>query len=281
MEIKEVTAQRILNPTSLELCEYVINPYRGCAYSCLYCYAQFNKAALKDPREWGEYVDVRINAADLLVKEIKEKRPSRVLIGSTTECFSPVCRQNNVMSDILCVLNEYGVFYSILTRSPLIIDFMDGLSKGFCESVYFTVNNFNNGLKNILEPKSPDFMARIEAVKKLQSNAINVIPYFCPVLPEISDFESIFDTFENVRKIDFEGLNFNLGNIDKIILDISELTPGIGEMYLKMKNDGDYYGLVWDRIRKKVKEKASELKKEHDIFIHEHGKYFENEYNRK
>lgn len=278
MEIREVTAERVLNPTSIDLGDYVINPYRGCAFSCLYCYAQFNKVATKDKRGWGEYVDIRINSADLLRKEIEKNRPKRVLLGSTTECFLPVCKKYSLISDILDILNESGIYYSILTRSPLITDYLKQLTVGFCENIYFTINNFDKDLKRILEPKSPGFEDRISSVLMLIDNNINVIPYFSPVLPGITETESIFESFEKVDSIDFEGLNFNLGNIDEIIFEIADVYPEVSIMYEKMKKEKAYYEEVWSRAKKEIIINADKYKKNPNVFVHGYNGFFENKY---
>ncbi|MBI4650883.1 radical SAM protein, partial [Candidatus Desantisbacteria bacterium] len=73
-EINEVEIQRILNPTSINLGEYVINPYMGCEYSCLYCYVKSNRIMSKKGKAWGTFLDVRINAPLLLEKELKANR---------------------------------------------------------------------------------------------------------------------------------------------------------------------------------------------------------------
>lgn len=281
MEIKEVSAATILNPTSIDLGDFVINPYRGCEFSCLYCYARFNKAALKDTRKWGNYIDVRINAPELLEKELLAKKPSKVLIGSTTECFQPAETKYRVTQKILELLNKHKIYYSILSRSALACEYIPLLNKGFCNVIYFTLNNYNDNLKNLLEPKSPQFAARINAVEKLSASGINVIPYFSPILPFISKPEDIFSTFKNIKRIDFEGLNFNLGNIQQVINAVSILHPEIEEKFLKMLNDVNFYNETWEKIKTEIKEKALLNNMQYEIFIHGFKSYFENQYIKK
>ena len=84
MEIIEQNITTILRPTGINLAPYVINPYQGCQMGCCFCYAQFSKVAKKEVMPWGSYVKVKINAAQVLVKEIKDIRPDSVLIGATT-----------------------------------------------------------------------------------------------------------------------------------------------------------------------------------------------------
>ena len=278
MQIKEVNATRILNPTSIDLGEYVINPYKGCQFSCLYCYVRYNKVVKAEPRQWGDYVDARINAPEQLEKELSLKKPRRVLLGSTTECFQPIEAKYRLTGRILEILNKNGVYYSILTRSPLIIDYISLLSKGLCEGVYFTINNFDDKLKFLLEPKSPPFQARTNAINKLLEHKIPVIPYLSPVLPRISDTKSIFSVFGGAGRIDFEGLNFNLGNIKEVIGAIGSLYPDRKELYENMATDINIYNAVWDITRKDIMRQAINAKKNHDIYIHQLHSYFNNKY---
>ena len=129
-QFKEVKIKRILNPTSIDLGEYVINPFMGCEFACLYCYVRSNRVVSRKGKAWGEFVDVRVNAPDLLEKELIVRKPKVVLLGSTTECFQPIERRYAVTSKVLGILNKYKVYYIILTRSPDIINYMPLLKAG-------------------------------------------------------------------------------------------------------------------------------------------------------
>ena len=278
MEIREVKVSKALNPTSINLGEYVINPYKGCAYSCLYCYVRFNRVTMRESRNWGEYLDVRINTPELLEKELSKKKPKRVLLGSTTECFGPYEKQFNIMGQILDILNRNKIYYSILTRSPIINDYIDKLEKGYCEGIYFTVNDYEISLKNMLEPKTPDFTLRNRVVNKLIDRGLPVIPYFSPVFPYISKFNDIFKSFPKADCVEFEGLNFNLGNISKVIEFIGKHCPDIGVLYNEMRYNESVYKRVWGSIKKDIIKEAIRHKKNHNTYIHRLHSYFENKY---
>jgi DNA repair photolyase len=82
MEIKEIHSKTILS--SSQVYDYVINPYVGCQHACSYCYARFMKRFSGHKEPWGEFVDVKINAADLLQKEVKKKKKGRLTTSSST-----------------------------------------------------------------------------------------------------------------------------------------------------------------------------------------------------
>lgn len=278
MEIREVEVSRILNPTSIDLGEYVINPYRGCAVGCLYCYARFIKTAQRDSRKWGEYVDVRGNAPKLLEKELAKKKPKRVLLGSTTECFQPVERVYRLSRRILEILNENRVYYSILTRSPFILDCLALLKEKYCESVYFTVSDYPQDLKSLLEPNSASFDVRRQAIERLLEEKVPVVPYVSPVLPFIFDARHFCESFYNAGRIEFEGLNFNLGNIEKVIMSVISVYPELKEHYLNMKSDGKIYDTVWETVERTIAGEAEKAGKKYHIYVHGLGAYFNNKY---
>ncbi len=77
VKIKEISSKSILS--SSKVYDYVVNPYVGCQHGCSYCYARFMKRFTGHKEPWGDFVDVRINALDLLNKEIEKKQKEHSL----------------------------------------------------------------------------------------------------------------------------------------------------------------------------------------------------------
>jgi DNA repair photolyase len=277
-EYNTVKISHILNPTSIDLGEYVINPFMGCEYACLYCYVRYNRVISKKEKPWGTYVDIRINAPKLLEKEILLKKPKSVLLGSTTECFQDMEKKYKITKKILEILNRYGVYYTILTRSPYIKEYIDLLKKGFCRKIYFTINNMGPRLKLRLEAKSPPYEERENAINKLLDNGVHVVPYFSPLLPWVSDFKDGFTKFPKARSIEFEALNFRVGNIEKIIRIIAEIYPQLKAGYESLLTDKDYYNKFWDDVKKDIIKEAIKAKRNYNIYVHNFGFYFSNVY---
>jgi len=61
MVVREVQAKTILSRS--KVFDYSLNPYIGCEHGCTYCYARFMKRYTGHTEEWGEFVDVKTNAA--------------------------------------------------------------------------------------------------------------------------------------------------------------------------------------------------------------------------
>jgi DNA repair photolyase len=229
-------------------------------------------------KRWGEYVDVRINAPELLEKEITVKNPKTVLLGSTTECFQPIEKKCRVTERILEILNKHKIHYVILTRSPHILDYIHLLKEGFCKEIYFTINKFNIEFKERLEPKSPPLNLRTEAVNLLLEEGLPVVPYFSPLLPWVSDIKDVFLRFAKAPAVEFECLNFRLNNINEIIDTIASVDLSLRPKYERMLNDRVFYALTWRDIKDEIMQQAKEVKKGYNIYIHDFGKYFKNTY---
>lgn len=77
LTVNEVLCKSVLNKSGIEGVDYSFNPYIGCVHGCVYCYACFMARYRKEKDEWGSFVDVKINALDVLATDVlKKKRES-------------------------------------------------------------------------------------------------------------------------------------------------------------------------------------------------------------
>jgi len=66
--VREVGCKSLLNRCSID--DYSFNCYVGCAHGCRYCYARFMQRFHPHAEEWGHFVDVKVNAAEVLAPDI-------------------------------------------------------------------------------------------------------------------------------------------------------------------------------------------------------------------
>ena len=72
MIVRETVTRSILSKSKVY--DYVVNPYIGCQHACSYCYARFMKRFTGHKEPWGEFVDVKINAARFTKARDKEEK---------------------------------------------------------------------------------------------------------------------------------------------------------------------------------------------------------------
>lgn len=80
LKIKEIKAKSIITKSGLDV-DYVINPYVGCQNSCIYCYARFMKRFTNHREPWGKFLDMKINAAKLILQNSKKYDKMIMIVG--------------------------------------------------------------------------------------------------------------------------------------------------------------------------------------------------------
>ena len=200
MIIKEVLAKSILSDS--RVFPYVINPYTGCQHNCTYCYARFMKRFTGHKEPWGQFVDVKINAPDLLRKDILRKKPNRVWISGVCDAYQPLEKKYQLTRQCLEILAEHGWPVTVQTRSPLVTRDLDILKKGHDFEVGFSVTTADDAIRRLFEPCAPSISQRVEALDVLHQAGINTFAMIAPMLPGSENLVGLL-----------------AGKIDKVILD--------------------------------------------------------------
>lgn len=102
MKIKEILSKTILSASKIH--DYVINPYIGCEHGCQYCYARFIKKFTGHNEPWGQFVDIKTNASDLLQIEIKKKKPGTVWVSGLCDPYQPLEAEYKLTRKCLAIL---------------------------------------------------------------------------------------------------------------------------------------------------------------------------------
>ena len=182
MIVKEVYAKSILSKSKVS--DYTINPYVGCEHGCTYCYARFMKRWTGHKEEWGQFVDVKINAIACLQREIRKKRVGKVWISGVCDPYQPLEKKYQLTRSILEVLLKHGWPVTIQTKSPLVLRDAELLREFSDAEVGLTITTADENIRKIFEPDAPLVRERIEAVEKLHSFSIKTFVMIAPVLPK-------------------------------------------------------------------------------------------------
>jgi DNA repair photolyase len=181
MQIREVHARTILSRSRIT--DYCINPYMGCAFGCVYCYAQLIIRKFHPNETWGSYLDIKVNAPELLEKEITKAKRGAVMLSSVTDPYQPLEQKYELTKRCLEILLKHDFPITILTKSPLVTRDIDLLKKFKDCTVGVSVTTNNDEIKNIFEPRTPNFATRIDTLKKLHDSGLNTYAFIGPMLP--------------------------------------------------------------------------------------------------
>ncbi|MHC4160251.1 MAG: SPL family radical SAM protein, partial [Planctomycetota bacterium] len=189
IKIEEKEAKSIIVRSKLPDTDYVVNPYTGCQFGCLYCYATFTGRFVNEPRSnWGNYVYVKKNAVELareqLGKWTDERKHSTILLSSVTDPYHGVEQKYRLTRGILEVMVEenYPGVISILTKSPMVLRDVD-LLKRLNSEVGLTITTTDDKLSRFLEVTAPLATRRLDTLRQLVNDGIQTYAFVGPLLP--------------------------------------------------------------------------------------------------
>ncbi|HLD05148.1 MAG TPA: radical SAM protein [Candidatus Nanoarchaeia archaeon] len=270
-QLKEIQSKSILTKSGLPGADYVINPYVGCMHACPYCYAVFMKRVTKHKEPWGKFVDVKMNAPELLEKEIKKAKKGLVLMSSVTDAYHPLEIRYKLTRRLLEILLKYQFPISVLTKSDLVTRDIDVLKRFKSCEVGFSFLSFNDQHRKDFEPVAASPERRLEAMKKLKKAGIKVYAFMGPIFPYLTNIEEMLKKFKElgVDMVWAENLNHKAGTWPQVFEIIQKKYPGLAKEYERIfftKND------YWDKVEARIKKKVKELKLKVRIVFH-HQKY--------
>lgn len=200
MIVSEIHSKTILSASKIY--DYVINPYTGCQHACSYCYARFMKKYTGHTEAWGDFVDVKVNAPELLEKELRKKRRGTVWMSGVCDPYQPLEANYNLTGRCLAILAGSGWPVSIQTRSPLILRDIGVLRRGADFQVGFSIGTADDGIRTLFEPAAPPIGERLRALGELHNAGIMTYAMIAPILPGAERL---------VRELN--------GRVDRIIID--------------------------------------------------------------
>jgi DNA repair photolyase len=181
MIIKEIRSKTILSVS--QVYPYVVNPYTGCQHACSYCYARFMKRFTGHREPWGEFVDVKVNAPELLRRDIARKKRARVWISGVCDPYQPLEARYGLTRQCLAILEEAHWPVTVQTRSPLVLRDLDILKRARDFEVGLSVTTADEHIRRQFEPKAPSIGSRVRALDELHAAGIRTYAMIAPMLP--------------------------------------------------------------------------------------------------
>lgn len=193
MDYQEIEAKTILNPTGgfLSTFTHSLNAYQGCAFGrggCPYCYVRAMPIQRFAGKPWGEWLKVKVNAPELLAKELAKLKgtPLRIFMSTATDPYQGVESRLKLTRRILEIFEAGGNFGRLVvqTRSPLIerdIDVLASLGSRVVASI--TVETNRDEVRRAVTPTTPSVERRLKTLERLSAVGIETQAAISPVLP--------------------------------------------------------------------------------------------------
>jgi DNA repair photolyase len=228
---------------------YTANLYKGCTHGCKYCYAP---SLTHDERMWGAYVDVKVNAPEVLDKELRGLRKDEVFLSSASDPYQPVEARYGLTRRCLEVLRRNDFPVSILTRSPLVLRDLELVRSFRWARVGMSITTVP---VRRFEPGVPSLERRIDTLRKLGEAGITTWVSLAPVIPGIMmvDLEGLFEDLSDagVSAVSFGVLRFTGYEESKKMFEqaarisTAEALVGREDVTARLSNLVTRFGMEW------------------------------------
>ena len=199
--ICDAPARSILTRATGFMSEYdfTLNPYGGCSFGCSYCYAAFFTRDLELQRTWGEWVNAKTNAVELIQRMRTNLNGKSVYMSSVTDPYQPIERRLGLVRALLPELAERGVRLVVQTRGPLVTRDIDLFRRFEAVRVNVTVTTDTDAVQRAFEPRCPTNARRLAAARALVDAGIDTRVTLTPLLP-------VADPHEFARQLRLTGV---------------------------------------------------------------------------
>lgn len=249
LKINQIIAKSILTPSKLPASDFVVNPYSGCQFGCVYCYADFmRKFTGHFEDSWGGYVDVKVNSVNLIKREIevlirkiqkvqnnkslkwKDSVRPTIFFSSVTDPYQPVEIKYRLTRSCLEAIFDSGLDcnISILTKSNLVIKDIDLFRKFKHLEIGLTITSTDDEIGRMFEVTAPNISLRLNALKELNNAGIDTYAFVGPLLPHFVMKEGLLEELLNniketgTKKVWFEHINLRGRKKSRLVTLVGE-----------------------------------------------------------
>lgn len=176
---------------------FSLNPYRGCAHGCSYCYARPTHEYLG----WSAGLDfetrilVKPDAPELFRKWMRTRESDEietVMLSGVTDPYQPAERQFELSRGCLIAAVEFRHPVSLITKNRLVtrdLDILQDLAARELVHVAISVTSLDQQLTRVLEPRTSSPSSRLRAITELTRAGVPVSVMVAPLIPGLNDEE--------------------------------------------------------------------------------------------
>jgi len=219
MNISEIKAKSILlkrkRIDSWFISRYGMNLYRGCAHNCVYCDGRSEGYYVEG--DFGEDVKVKINAIDILRKELHKDKNFKssykqgyiMLGGGVGDSYQPIEEKYKLTKKALELISNYNCPVHILTKSTLVkrdLDILKKINDKTKAIVSMSFSSVDDKTSKIFEPGVPPPSERLEVLSNFKKEGISCGMFLLPVIPFVTDKPDFIE--KSIKKASEIGIDF-------------------------------------------------------------------------
>jgi len=256
--------------------EWTVNPYRGCAMGCRYCYATYTHEylGLEAKSDFHRAIYFKTGGAEDTLRRLAAtvRRGERVALGTATDPYQPGEAELRVTRRFLEQAAQLrGLRLGITTKGAIVLRDVDLLLKIHERSrlsVQVSLNSLDAGLLRRIEPWAPPPEVRIEVLRRLVEAGVRVGLSLSPILPGITDQEASVDALVGraaavgVRRMWGSLLFLRSPTREKYLEFIAREFPRYLEAYQQAYARSSHLG---GRYRERIERMVRRLREKHGI----------------
>ena len=214
--VREVEAKSILNVSKIH--DYCVNPYTGCEVGCVYCYAAlFMRRYSGHAEPWGGFVDVKVNAPELLARQILKAKRGTIWFSSVCDPYQPLEERYALTRRLLEVLAGRDLPVEIQTKSARVRRDLDVIRRIPGAEVGFSIATDDETVAGMFEPKASPLGERVETLREFKAAGVPTFAFAGPLLPGDPDRLAAL-----LR-----------GAVDRVLIDRMNYVPAVKSFYAR------------------------------------------------
>jgi len=170
---------------------YTLSPYLGCLIGCRFCYAQSRldpqRSLLGLPQvQWGSYVDIRVNAAELLADELRTLPLLPIkFCPIVSDPYQAVERRFELTRRCLEAIGQADdpPPAMVMTRSTLVLrdlELIQTLPKAWIGA---SIPTLDDAVRAHFEPRAASIPERLDMLRQFKRAGVNRCVVVQPMLP--------------------------------------------------------------------------------------------------
>ena len=192
-EYREIACKSALNRVRGMAFGWSLNPYRGCAHGCQYCFARSTHRYLElgAGADFSGIIFVKTNLPAVLAGELGRRgwRREQVAVGTATDPYQAIEGRYQLTRRSLELFTHFRTPVSIVTKGTLIVrdaDILQDLGRRAGATVCFSVPTVDREIWLRTEPGTPAPAQRLRVMEQLVSAGVHCGVLVAPLLPGLT-----------------------------------------------------------------------------------------------